>query len=231
MSSEQTGIKTASPRAARQGRPRRLSHGVVLDAALEELDGIEPEAFTLATLADRLGVSTMSLYTYYPSRETLLEAVAERAFALFAAPPWTGAWREDVLAWLWSVQRHVERHPIAIKVMAWNGRVPAAWLRVWSPLLGLMQAQGLEGPTLALTFDWFINAAIGLIVAQRHAIEASKTASVGDVGALPSAEGLLLVRLFYDLQSLGREARYEIGFRRLIEGLDASFAEARAGAP
>ena len=222
-----TGLQERRP--SRQGRPRRLSHDAVLDAALELLGEIPLEAFTLAKLAQRLGASTMSLYTYYPSRDGLLEAVAERAFHLFVAPEPRGNWRDRVLDWLWALQRHVDLHPIATKLMAWNGRVPMAWLRIWTPILALLREQGLEGRALAVTFDWFINAAIGLIVTQHSATQVTKSAAVGDIGAFAPEEGMLLLRFFYDLQSVERDSRFALGFRRLIEGLEASIAEARNG--
>lgn len=210
------------------GRPRSLSHEAILDAAAELIDEIPLEVFTLAKLAAKLGVSTMSLYTYYSSRDLLLEAVADRAFQRFEAPAAKGPFRDRILAWLWALQRHVEQHPVATKVMAWNGRLPVAWLRIWTPVLRLIQEQGLEGVALAVTFDWFINAAIGLILTERYALEVSKSATVGDIGELDPENGLLQMRLLYDLQSVGSEARFDLGFRRLVEGLEACIAEETA---
>jgi AcrR family transcriptional regulator len=229
MSSNRPAIDLQERPAPRQGRPRRLSHEAVLDAALKLLGEIPLESFTLAKLAQKLGASTMSLYTYYPSRDGLLEAVAERAFHLFVAPEPRGAWQDRVLDWLWALQRHVDLHPIATKLMAWNGRVPIAWLRIWAPILTLLNEQGLEGRALAVSFDWFINAAIGLIVTQHSATEAAKSAAVGDIGAFGPEEGMLLLRFFYDLQSVERDTRFALGFHRLIEGLEACIAEAGSG--
>jgi AcrR family transcriptional regulator len=212
----------------RQGRPRKLSHDAVLDAALALLTEITPDEFTLAKLAGRLGASTMSLYTYYPSRDALLEAVAERAFARFQAPDAKDRWQDTVLAWLWALQRHVERYPVALRMMAWQGRVPMAWLKIWAPILKLLHGQGLAGRDLALAFDWFINAAIGLIVTEMHTIEVGKSAAIGDVGTLPPEDGMLLLGYLYDLQSLGREERFELGFRRLLDGLEAVIPTSRA---
>src|ERR1700761_2260602 len=83
----------------RMGRPRSLSHEAILDAAAELIDEIPLESFTLAKLAAKLGASTMSLYTYYASRDLLLEAVADRAFQRFEAPESKGPFRDQVLAW------------------------------------------------------------------------------------------------------------------------------------
>ena len=228
MKSSRSTKAAQDPAPPRLGRPRHLSHEAILDATTQLLDELPLEAFTLAKLAAKLGASTMALYTYYPSRELLLEAVADRAFRLFEAPAPMGTFRDQVLAWLWALQRHVEKYPVATKVMAWNGRLPAAWLRIWTPMLRLFGEQGLEGERLAITFDWFINAAIGLILTQRYAVEVSKSATVGDIGALEPENGMLLLRFLYDLQSIGSEARFDLGFRRLVEGLETCIAEGAA---
>src|SRR5438105_1559356 len=135
----QTAPRGSTPQPQRMGRPRSLSHEAILDAAAELIDEIPLEAFTLAKLAAKLGASTMSLYTYYASRDLLLEAVADRAFQRFEAPEPKGSFHDQVLAWLWALQLHMEKHPVATKVMAWNGRLPAAWLRIWTPVLRLIQ--------------------------------------------------------------------------------------------
>jgi AcrR family transcriptional regulator len=231
MGTTQSNKTVGEPRSSRTGRPRSLSHDAILDAAAGLIDEIPLESFTLAKLAARLGVSTMSLYTYYASRDLLLDAVAQRVFERFEAPETDGPFPERILAWLWALQRHLERNPVATKVMTWNGRVPVAWPRVWTPILRLIRDQGVEGAGLAITFDWFINAAIGLILTQHHAVEVSKSATVGNIGELEPENGILLLRFFYDLQSIGSEARFALGFRRLVEGLEACIAEERAKTP
>ena len=214
-------------KAVRQGRPPRLSHDAVLDAALELLRELPLREFTLGKLAQKLGASTMSLYTYYSSRDELLDAVAERVFQLFEAPETKGRWQKRVLDWLWALQRHVDRYPITTQLMARNGHLPAAWLGAWTPMLKLLHEQGLEGKALAQTFDWFINAAVGLIITQRSATEVTKSFAIGDLGAFPLEDGMLVLRLLHDLQSVDREARFETGFRRIAEGLEACIAEGR----
>ena len=213
-------------KAARQGRPPRLSHEAVLDAALALLGEMPLQEFTLAKLAQKLGASTMSLYTYFPGRDELLDAVAERAFQLFRAPEPKGRWQKRVLDWLWALQRHVDRYPVTIQLMARNGHLPMAWLGVWAPILKLLHEHGLEGKALAETFDWFINAAVGLIITQRSATEVSKSFAIGDLGAFPLDDGMLVLRLLHDLKSVDRETRFTLGFRRIVEGLEACIAGA-----
>ena len=104
---------TTRKSAARGARPRRAdaerSVARILDAALDALTS-DPEA-SMAEIARRAGLVRATLYVHFPTRESLIEAVTERAIAevtqtMAAAEPdrddpakalqrvLTAAWRE-----------------------------------------------------------------------------------------------------------------------------------------
>jgi AcrR family transcriptional regulator len=66
----------AQPASARR---RRAQRGSVLDAAVEAL-ARDPQV-SIAEIARRAGVVRETIYVHYPTRESLLEAVSERAIA------------------------------------------------------------------------------------------------------------------------------------------------------
>lgn len=53
----------------------------ILDAARELILEHHPAALTIAAIADRVGLSERTIYRYYPTKEELLTAVAERPTA------------------------------------------------------------------------------------------------------------------------------------------------------
>lgn len=59
-----------------RNRRRNLDREVVAREALALVDGLGPEALTYRHLAERLGVGTMTLYTYARSRDELVRSVA-----------------------------------------------------------------------------------------------------------------------------------------------------------
>jgi AcrR family transcriptional regulator len=78
----------ASHQTAEGARPRRRADAErsiarILDAAVEAL-GDNQEA-SMAEIARRAGVVRATIYVHFPTRETLLEAVTERALAETAA--------------------------------------------------------------------------------------------------------------------------------------------------
>ncbi|KAF1005237.1 MAG: Tetracycline repressor protein class A [Luteibacter sp.] len=80
---------------------RRLSKDDVLSGALVLLDDIGIDALTTRRLAEYLGVRSPSLYWHFPSKEALLEAMAERIGREHhdSPPPTSGTdWRTWFLA-------------------------------------------------------------------------------------------------------------------------------------
>ncbi|AZQ70142.1 TetR family transcriptional regulator [Streptomyces luteoverticillatus] len=76
-----------------------LDRSVVLKAALEQLDEVGLDEFSTRKLAAALGVRVGALYWHYPSKQALLDAVAEHIAADAAAAPLPdGDWAERLAA-------------------------------------------------------------------------------------------------------------------------------------
>src|SRR3954451_6170486 len=71
-----------------EGRPRRRADAErsvarILDAAVDALG--EDQAASMSAIARRAGVVRATIYVHFPTRESLLEAVTDRAFTEVAA--------------------------------------------------------------------------------------------------------------------------------------------------
>lgn len=101
-------------------KARRLSKGTVVEAALTLIakDGLE--GFSMRALGKVMGVEAMSLYHWFPAKERLLDAIADRLLAgvVLAPTPPPRRWR----AWLTNVARAYRKvglaHPRAFPVLA-----------------------------------------------------------------------------------------------------------------
>jgi AcrR family transcriptional regulator len=81
-----------------QKRPTRgprpgLTVDRIVAAAIELADADGLGALSMRRVADRLGVGTMSLYTYVPGKAELLDVMLDTVLAEVARPDGTGGWR------------------------------------------------------------------------------------------------------------------------------------------
>lgn len=220
--------KRSAPRAAvRAKRIRnRLSEELIVAEALRMLASTPLEAFTLRALAKRLDAGVMSLYTYFSSRDALLNAVADHVFSLFEPPGPAESWQVLLREWLWATHRHFERYPIAAIIVTWDGRVSAAWLKTWLPVAVALKRQGVEGSRLAFAMDWFSTTAMSFISSQINSQIFRRSGAVAHVTGLSTDDRLILEELWSEFPKLTREPSLAFGFEAIIRGLEQIVAEA-----
>ncbi|WP_131743205.1 TetR/AcrR family transcriptional regulator [Actinomadura roseirufa] len=107
-----------------QARPRRgpkprLTVDAIVRAAIAVADAEGLEALSMRRVADELGVATMTLYTYVPSKAELIDVMLDRAAGeLTPADAVPGGWRarlEHIARDNWALYH---RHPWLLQVAA-----------------------------------------------------------------------------------------------------------------
>jgi AcrR family transcriptional regulator len=223
--------KSAVPPAPKpkrpRGRPPQLSKQKIVDKAMELLATQSADDLSLAAVAEALALPTMSLYYHFPNLKTLLEAVADHAFSLFKAPKPRAqqSWQELSLAWLWALQRHCERYPVTLKIIAVEGQPSPAWMRVRAPMLRLLQSLGLDGPALAFASNWFINQAVGLILLEQAAHFGRQSFAQNPLLELDEEDREIYRVLQQHLPKIRRDDALEFGFKATIQTLERLVAE------
>ncbi|MFH8405700.1 TetR/AcrR family transcriptional regulator C-terminal domain-containing protein [Streptomyces sp. NPDC018019] len=95
----------------RRGRPPAHSRAGITAAAVALADAEGLGAVTMRAVAARIGAGTMSLYSYVPNKETLLELMIDEMSGGHRLPEPSGDWRAD-LRHLFHEQRAIMlRHP------------------------------------------------------------------------------------------------------------------------
>lgn len=202
------------------GRPSRLSREQVVAAALDLLNEQGLDGFSVAKLGRRLNASGMSLYTYFSSRDALLEAVADEVFKSYVPPRGDQDWRSYVIDWLERVAAHFQRYRVALSVIAWEEHLSTGWLRVWLPLVRTLAAVQPDAARLRAALNWFSHAAIGLINARVRGPQAIAALEAHVVSAFSQQDQDLLRVLYQEAPDPDQDWMLRFGFENLVAGLE-----------
>lgn len=106
-------------------RPKQaiLSRNLIRDQALALVDEGGLDALTMRRLATRLGVQAASLYTHFPNKDAVLDAIANRLARSINASNFGESWQEGLRTWATSFYDVIHWHPNAAPIVtSGNGR-------------------------------------------------------------------------------------------------------------
>lgn len=237
------GQQTPAPR--RKGPARSVTVERVVDAALALADEQGLAAVTMRAVADRVGVSAMSVYTYVPGKPELLDLMVDASYARMERRPWgRERWRRRLTAVAESNRALLVAHP-------WLTEVAALSRPPLGP--GVMakyehELAALDGTTLsAVDTDAALTFLLGFV--QSHCRSAHDAARATTDSAMSDADWwmanqAILARAF-DPEAFPRAVRigaaageaqagawnadraWEFGLARTLDGLAALIDSAR----
>lgn len=106
------------PAPKSRGPKQGLTVERIVQVGIDIADAEGLGAVSMRRIAERLGVGTMSLYTYVPSKAELVDVMFDRAVGSAAHPEVDGDWREKLTAVARSNWDLYQRHPWLLQVMA-----------------------------------------------------------------------------------------------------------------
>lgn len=223
-SAEKAKVKARSTRGA--GRPARLSREAILAASIELLESESADTFTLARVARQLDTVSMALYNYFPSREALINAVADDVCMRFQMPqmPAGQTWQQKLHAWLSGLRALAERHPVVLQVMGVDGKTTAGWLRVTAHVSRTLHSEGMRGRDLALHSYLFCAQAIALVMFEHVGADFHSTLSLSHIEELEPEEQTFLLELRPFHIQLSTDEVLNAGFEQLIRALEQKLA-------
>ena len=145
----------------RAGRPKKLDIEEVVDAALAVLDTDGIDAVSFRRLGSELGVSHMTLYTYFGSKDDLLNAMVGRTLALPGFEPARGRrWDTQLLEVMQQIHGALVARPGIAELLvthefegAWVGELRNRLLAVLEPA-GLGEALTVDG--ISVLFNYLL---------------------------------------------------------------------------
>lgn len=128
-----------------RGRPPAHTRDQVVDAAVALADAEGLAAVTFRRLAAGIGAGTMSLYTYVPDKDRLVDLMVDRVGGALAEPARTGDWHADLLTLLSAQRDLMLRHPWLPSALP-GRRLGGATLRFLEHGLAALAPTALTGP-------------------------------------------------------------------------------------
>ena len=107
MTSDPEGFQRRRPKQSRS----RATCEAILEAASQILERDGPAGFNTASVAERAGVSIGTLYQYFPDKQAILLAAAQREMGCDAAPGRQTVFLRALIEWLESIGRQARAAP------------------------------------------------------------------------------------------------------------------------
>jgi TetR/AcrR family tetracycline transcriptional repressor len=226
---QERAARREARRGARHGEPARepMTPVRIADAALAIIDSGGLDGLTVRSLAQALGVGTMTLYWYVRDKDEVLDLVADRLLAGVTPPTAAGDWQAAIREIASSVRAALLRHPGAAPIVATRGSYGPNGLQVIEASIAVLRAAGFSTEAAADACSAVSNYITGFCVFEM-------TNAAGSGGGTPSASrasqyvALLppdrfpnLVAAAPRLFGASRDDRFAFGLECLIDGFAA----------
>jgi len=122
----------------------------IVAAAVELADAEGLEALSMRRVAERLGVGTMSLYTYVPGRAELLDAMLDTVLAEVAQPDGAGGWRAGLEQRAREDWALFHRHPWMLQISPARALLGPNETELFEASLRVVADTGLNGSEMVL---------------------------------------------------------------------------------
>jgi AcrR family transcriptional regulator len=212
----------SQPATAPKPDPRsRLSREQVARAALELVDRHGLGALSMRRLADQLGVGTMTLYSYFRSKDELLDAVIDAAVADRKHIELRGPWQDQLRKLMRATRRGLGRHPSLVKVRSERPVLRPEALRFAESGLTILRAAGLSKTEAARAFRLLFTYVFGYVsFSPDHAAEEARRASKAATAGLPRDEYPTLTDTADELaEAMAGDATFDFGLDLIIDGI------------
>jgi AcrR family transcriptional regulator len=217
-----------SPRPAPgPGRRARgaLTRESIVATALRMMDTSGPEAVSIRSLAEELGVGAMTLYTYFRSKDELYDAVRDHALSLSPPPPADGPWEERVRAVMGGLHALLLDHPSLVRLLVARPLAGPEIARLTEAQLAALRDAGFDRATAASVHVTLVYHLLGSAIweTQRHSERSTATvAGSVVVEALPAGEYPTVVDLADALaRTSGGPAQFAFGLDLVLAALRA----------
>lgn len=218
---------SAQPRARRGVTPE-----LIVRSALEIADRDGLDAVTMRATAEALGITAMSLYHHVPTKDAILDAMADAVYAEVELNTAAGAgsgWRGEVEQAATSLRGALLRHPWALRLVDSRAAPGAATMRHHDTVLGSFRRDGFAVPATGLAIAMLDSYVYGFVL-QEVNLPFDEGSEMGEMveeilpdlspEAYPHLLELTMEHVLLPEYSYGLE--FEFGLGLVLDGLQAA---------
>jgi len=210
---------------SRRGRPPRLTRNQIVTAARRIAAEQGVEQLSMRRLADALDVMPNALYTYFPDKVAILDAVLDDLLGDVERPRARTEWRGALVALMSSYRRLLLTQPGLVALTVSRPMIGPNAMRLREDMLTLLRRGTLDDAGAVNAFLALFAYTTGFV-----AFEAARTPGVGDARQRAQARRLyetLSEEEFPTTRALGERLAKRPGhveFTRGVHGVIAGFA-------
>jgi AcrR family transcriptional regulator len=199
-------------------RPKSLAASDIAAAALAIVDREGLAALSMRSVAEELGMATMSLYRYVSDRAHLEQLAVERVLdEVDTAVPARLAWRKRVTLLCERVRSAVAAHPAILPLSLLHRHTLPSSQRWGEALLGVLSEAGFSGAARVIAFRCVLSYLIGALqVEQLGPLAGPGTRALAQ---LPETAFPLLVETARHAQKIEPDSEFRLGLAIVLRGL------------
>jgi len=207
----------------RRGPAPRYTREELAQRALEIMDAHGAEGLTMRGLATELGMGTMALYRYFPSKRDLMDAAIEIAAPEIQLPePGTAPWKEQLAALARALYRAGLRHPSLARERFERPLQSPGAMRVTDRAIALLLHGGLSKADAVAAFKALLVHTLGAAASatSEDRPEVRRTAAARHA-SVPTDELPAMAAVADELTAaLGGDQAFELGLAALLDGIE-----------
>jgi AcrR family transcriptional regulator len=207
----------------RPGPEPRFTREELARRALAIMDAHGSEALTMRGLAEELGMGTMALYRYFPSKNDLMDAAIEVAAPEVELPePGAAPWKEQLASLARALFQAGLRHPSVARERFDRPLQSPRAMRVTDRAIALLLEAGLSKRDAVAAFKALLVHTFGAAAfaaaesrpeVREHAAERHASVPAEDVPAMATVANELTA-------ALGGDQAFELGLAALLDGIE-----------
>ena len=207
----------------RRGPAPRYTREELAQRALEIMDAHGAEGLTMRGLATELGMGTMALYRYFPSKRDLMDAAIEIAAPEIQLPePGTVPWKEQLAALARALYRAGLRHPSLARERFERPLQSPGAMRVTDRAIALLLYGGLSKADAVAAFKALLVNTLGAAACatSEDRPEVRRTVAARHA-SVPTHELPAMAAVADELTAaLGGDQAFELGLAALLDGIE-----------